>query len=148
MPPAVMEKPLTVSVLPVLPASENLVDAPVKHWLFREGCAPGPGRPKGAKNWVNRLDSSIATVERKAKKKVLDHFVERALVEDSVLNKLVDKVLPNAGADIASVGGLSIGRAIVFIGDASLLPRAVQSMIAESATPALMNQQTASASAA
>ena len=71
-----------------------------KPWQFQPGICPNPkGRGKGNRNWINRLDSSIAIVQRRAKKKVLEHFVERALLDDSVLNKLADKILPNASPD-------------------------------------------------
>lgn len=58
---------------------------------FKKG---NPGRPKGSVN-KNKLEKAIAKVEKKKGKKFLEHFVEKAFVDEKTMHKLIDKLEPD-----------------------------------------------------
>ncbi len=67
-------------------------------------CGNPNGRPKGSANRYSLPDfwHAIQKVEnQKGRKKLLEHFIERAYVEDSVLVALMKKLLP----DLKSIEG-------------------------------------------
>ena len=63
---------------------------------FKKGVSGNPaGRGKGALDMVNELRKSLERVGKKKKKSFIDHFVETAYEDNSVLVALGKKVLPD-----------------------------------------------------
>lgn len=53
------------------------------------------GRPKGSTNLLPELLKAVKKVEGQKKKKLFEHFVERAYVNDKVLGALMSKLVAN-----------------------------------------------------
>jgi len=69
----------------------------------------GKGRPKGSKNkfGIADLEKAISNIEKKKKIKFWEHVVSRALVNDSVLAKLIDKFIASKN-EHTGAGGLPL----------------------------------------
>lgn len=66
--------------------------------MFKKGKSGNPsGRPKGATNKLSiaALAKAIKRVEKAKQKKLLDHFVEKAYTDTTVLTALMKKFLPD-----------------------------------------------------
>jgi len=72
---------------------------------FPKGTSGNPnGRPKGIRNrpTVIEFEQSIARVEKKKRKNLIDHFIERAYENDKVLIAVMKKRFP----DLRSIEGM------------------------------------------
>lgn len=66
------------------------------------GRRPGPGRPRSELN--DAFIAAIKKVEKKSKINLLQHFIERALKDDSVLINVMRKLLPDLKSLDALIG--------------------------------------------
>ena len=98
-------------------AITSRVPPQLQAYAFKPGQrVPGCGRPLGAKNWINRLPSAIATVERQRRKRLAAHYVEQAFDDPQTLRHLVDKFIPNAGMEHQPPAAPQV---MIFIGEGS-----------------------------
>lgn len=75
------------------------------------------GRPKGTKNGFSILDlqKAVKLVERKKRIDFWEHAVNRALVNDSVLIKLIDKFIPSKNEHTGKDGADLIPGMVQFV---------------------------------
>lgn len=70
---------------------------PVPKTGWKKGQSGNPsGRPKKGEAFAEELLQMVKVVERRKRKKLMEHFVERAYADDKVLVALMRKFLPDA----------------------------------------------------